>query len=248
MRFSKLISVALFGLAVSVVAAQDAPRPVRPRAAAADNAAPGPLERGKVLLEGLTKALDLTAEQQTAIKQIIETHQQSLANWRNALGEDMKTLREQIEKARTDKDEAALKTLREKMDQAAKGRLELDKKMRDQIRAVLTDDQKAKFETAFLRLTGGTASAPASRPVVRRPAAVLEGLSLTDEQKAQVEKLLGEARAKPEGDERVQAVRAAMQKIQKDVLTDAQREQLLKNRENAPQGRPLRGAADAPAK
>ncbi|MDY7009805.1 MAG: hypothetical protein SVV80_03540 [Planctomycetota bacterium] len=176
------------------------------------------MERRKDLFERLVKELDLSADQQAQVKQIIETHNQAVENWRKEKSEDLETLREQMEKARKAEDAEALKTLREKVTGIFKGRRELQEAMHKQIKEVLTKEQNAKAEKMFQR---GLRAVMGAGMIHR----ALGQLDLSDEQKEKIRKIHENYRdkmknAKPE--ER----RELMEKMREEmnsVLTDEQK-------------------------
>ena len=179
-------------------------------------------ERGdfqKNTLERMTKNLDLTADQQKQIKQILDTHKQAVENWMKENGENLKSLREQFRKARKEKDTEAAKALRKKMAESTKGRRELRETMRKQIDAVLTDKQKAKAKTMMRQGRRAVIGAH----MVRR---ALGQVKLTDEQKAKIKKIVDETQASAgkvkSAKEKNELWQKALKTIKSDVLTKEQ--------------------------
>lgn len=176
-------------------------------------------EARKDHIERVLKELNLSAEQQTQVKQILETHRQAVENWLKENGEDLKTLREQMRKARKEKDHKALKGLRKKMADGMKGRRELQKSLRKQIEAVLTDEQKTKAKEMMRR---GHRAVIGAR-MVRR---ALGQVGLTDKQEEQIKKIVAETQSsacKVESPkEKVELWQKAVKTIKSDVLTKEQ--------------------------
>ncbi len=171
------------------------------------------------LYERLVKELNLTADQQAQVKQIIETHKQAVENWQKENGAELKSLHEQMAKAREANDAEAVKALREKLDKIFKGRQELQESLNKQIKAVLTDEQKEKFENLsrlFRRAVEG----------VQQIHAALRGLDLNDEQKEKIKKIIAEteeAAGKVETPkEKGELWQQALNTIKSDVLTEEQ--------------------------
>ena len=112
--------------------AQYPPTPPIPRPPAQRPYAPP----GEARLEHLTKALNLTEDQQTQIKQILETQSQANENWRKEHGQELRDLHQQVQKARQENDTEALKAATQKFRELFKDRREAEKNVRDQIAAV----------------------------------------------------------------------------------------------------------------
>ncbi|MCK4627082.1 MAG: Spy/CpxP family protein refolding chaperone, partial [Phycisphaerae bacterium] len=179
-------------------------------------------EARKGRLERMVKNLDLTADQQTQVKQILDTHHQAIENWMKENGENLKSLREQFREARKEKDAEALKALRKKMADSMKGRRELHAALRKQIEAVLTDEQKAKAK----KMMGQRHRAVIGARMVRR---ALGQVGLSDEQKEKVKKIVADTQksaCKVETPkEKGELWQKAVKTIKSDVLT---REQVKK--------------------
>jgi Spy/CpxP family protein refolding chaperone len=203
-------------------------------------ARPPKLGEGRILadlLDRLVKELNLTDEQQSQIRQMIDTHRQEVQNWWKQRGEDAKALKDRFQKAREGNDESALKELHQKRLAVEKDLAALRQKLLEQIKGVLTDEQKETFR----RL------APLGRKLVdagQRIRAALAKLDLTPEQKEKLHKLLAEVKEKAQAAEpsqRRQMFLQAMETVRRDILTDAQREELNKLREAWGQGHPGEG-------
>ncbi len=173
----------------------------------------------KNTLERMTKNLDLSADQQKQVKQILDTHRQAVENWQKENGEDLKSLREQFRKARKEKDAEALKALRKKRADSTKGRRELYATMRKQIEAVLTDEQKAKAKTMMRQ---GRRAVVGVR-MVRR---ALGQVGLSDEQEVKIKKIVADTKAAADKaktpKEKGELWQKAIKTIKSDVLTEEQ--------------------------
>ncbi len=176
-------------------------------------------EARKGRLERMVKDLDLTAEQQKQVKQILDTHQQAIENWMKENGEDLKALREQMRKARKDKDHEALKGLRKKMADGTKGRRELHAALRKQIDAVLTDKQKAQAKKMRYQRYRAVIGA---RMVHR----ALGQVNLSNEQKEKVKKIVADTKTAADKaktpKEKGELWQKAVKTIKSDVLTKEQ--------------------------
>jgi Spy/CpxP family protein refolding chaperone len=293
MNKARLLALATVGVAAFAppAAAQTParPQPLQPPS----RAAPQLYER---FFESLVRELNLSADQQTQVRQILDTHQQALANWRKEQAKDFRTLRQEYDQARQANDQAALAALRKEIAQAVKQRMLLEEEMLGQIRQALSDAQKPAFEDFIsgfgqvvsdaLRVQAAlwsldlskqqkaqvrdllteaeVASVVAERPrdrgeawrqaveeirtkvlapeqvrkfqhVLRRWQVVsaFANLDLTDRQRREIKKILDQADerlAKAEGEQAQQVLREAVQRVEKEVLTDPQRQELRSRR------------------
>lgn len=276
-------------LLTSWVVAQEAPPP-RERPARAERPAANERQTLARLYEQMVKELQLTAEQQPQIKQMIETHVQAAENWMKEFGPKLQQLREQAAQAARENSRDKANELREEMRKLWQQRGQLREKLNEQILGVLTGQQKERFQALLRRAAAvrgpqpqvtltpaqkgqvarilkaaaenaNNADTPEAKEAVwnkavedvlnfiNRPATsrqperaqpgagargLLGQLSLTAEQQQQVEKIMAEAREKGQGADaegRRKAFRDANQKIETEVLTPAQVEQLNKLRE-----------------
>lgn len=285
-------------LLASAALAQDRPRErageggPRPEGAAG-RANPAPRAGGDVLrnlAERLTRELQLTADQQAQIKQIVDTHRQEVENVLKAGGEGVRAKVQGLRKKLLDDIVAALTTPEQKAKferirqnilegprplanlvervKAALAKLDLtpeqktavDKVVADAIASsaaaegdakeavwrqaiqdlktrVLTPEQTKKFEELMRApAPGGVDAYGALR--------IFEELNLAEEQRGQIRKIMAEYGPKlkdAQPEQRRAIMREATAKIEKDVLTDAQREQLKKLREERREDRRAEG-------
>jgi len=193
---------------------------------------------GAQLLERLVKELNLTEEQQVQVKQIWETHVQAMRNYHKEHGAELKELREKMRAARESGDKDEMKKLAEEMKELGKERVGLAQNLEKQLADVLTKEQLAKAKQILRR---GRPGRPGGRPGARLLGA-LRFVDLTDEQKAQVRKILADAKAKAKDAKAPEAkgeiMKAAVEKIRTDVLTEAQRKKLAELAEKGPR-RPM---------
>ena len=196
----------------------------------AKQAASGPKENHAKALEEAVKELQLTQQQEAQVRQILETHRQAIANWRKENQGKLEELQQQIKAAREAKDAENRKSLVEQRRQLLASRMKLTSNMLKQLGEVLNKEQVAKIE--------GVLGAMAPRPFEALRNA-LQSLNLTEAQQTQVKEILAKAReefrAAMEQDDTDKAgaiLREARSKIVKEVLTDAQRQQLEQAREN----------------
>jgi Spy/CpxP family protein refolding chaperone len=172
------------------------------------------------MLEVLVKELGLTADQQTQVKHILETHRQAMDNLRKEMGE------------------AASRPSREAMEKMP----QLRQQLVAQLKAVLTEEQKAKLDK--LPMFAG------SRPPMldgQRIQEILDKLQLTDAQKEQIAGILKTARESAQSTDDMQAKAQIWRKALDDIaklLTPEQKAKVEEsNRAAMPPG-PLAMFAD----
>ena len=181
---------------------------------------PNPLN---ALYEKMLDELNLTADQQSRIKQILETHHQAMMNWRKQHAAELKSLREEIIEARKNREAEKVKQLRTRIAKILKERRELTESLRKQIEDVLTDEQREKAKEIFREARAAGVS-------IRRITFALKKLDLTDEQKQKIKAILKDAREDaqkadtPKEKEKIWA--DAIEEIKKDVLTESQVKEL----------------------
>lgn len=184
-------------------------------------------EWGRMMLDRMKEELKLTAEQQERIEQILDTHRQAGRDWWNENEADIRALHEQLQTAREAKDAEAIKAAETELRERIGPQGQRWQGLIKQVDEVLTPEQREKARQLLQQRSGS--------PSVRLLAA-LRRLSLTKEQQAKVEQILRDARAeadkvqdpKEKREKLEQALKAAIEKIRKEVLTDKQREELAK--------------------
>ena len=138
----KMLALSAVLIAGSVGIAQDAPRPEGERGER-QGQRDGQRQRGGTHGWAL-RGIDLTEEQRTKIRAIDEKHREALQKFRQENAEKFRELREKLRAAREANDEAAMKAAREEMQKLNDtGPMKL---VREEIRGVLTDEQKVKFD------------------------------------------------------------------------------------------------------
>ena len=206
-------------------AAQDRPRH--------DGDAPKPAVREKVI-ERLIEELQLTADQATKVKQVLDTFKQANENWEKEHGQELKDAREKLQAARKDANQDDLKAARGVMMKIEATRKDLVDNLRKQLAEVpLTAEQVDKI-VRFVAPPLGPGQRPPEGPgplrPFMRPMAVLRELNLSDQQMAQAKKVLDGAKAaadKAEGPKaKEELLKAAFERVKKEILTDEQREKL----------------------
>lgn len=135
---------------------------------------------GGLLPPRITDDLLLTDEQKTKLKDIETAFVKERDEWRAAhkeVGTDMQKLQEEASAARKDGDNAKLEETRKKMRELSAPMMELRRKYMDQVRAMLTDEQKKKLATALeetrQRWSGpppGAEAKPTITPAAPKPA------------------------------------------------------------------------------
>lgn len=183
---------------------------------------------GERMMEALKK-LDLTDEQKTQVKQVLETHKQAVENWRKENEEKGKALREKARDAKTRQDRQAI---REEFVKLMQSRRELHEKLIEQLKAILTKEQAEKLQGMFGPRGG---DGPRGHGPMDLFLGALRRLELTEEQKTKVRGIMEaakEAAGKAETrQDKAKAIKAALDTIREDVLTDAQRQKLTEMRE-----------------
>lgn len=209
-------------------------------------------------VDRISKELELTADQQTQMNQIVEKHRKALmapgGGTDDKAGEKMKELTTQLTDATKAHDDAKANEIRAKMRDIIRTHQEASAAAWDafyaDVATILTPDQKTKFET--MKAQFGP-SRPGDRMGMMNPRVlrqqVMQLKSLTAEQKAKIEALFdqfresmraparGPARGADEGRKAGANNRgAAARKLSEDVmneLTKDQKEELKKNMEKA---------------
>lgn len=218
---------------------------------------------GGGLLDRLTSELNLTADQQTQIRTVIQTHFQQArqAQQDSEQGQQIAAIRDQMRQAREAGDQQRLeelrKQLRELTGSESDGRRaavqQSMQELRGKIAPLLTPEQQEKFAAMDLApgATAGALGPGAADP--RRLRSAVQKLDLTSEQRAQVDQIFQNARDEmkslPEGDRRARYQLG--QKVMSDVravLTPEQQTQLQellsKERTRTPR-KPGKGTDDA---
>lgn len=242
LRMTALCMVGL--LAGLALAQEDAREERRKRAGARERAAQregrgARAERGQEMYEKLIEELKLTEKQEAPVRQILTTYRQGLASWTQQNGPAMRELfaklgrgggrrgQEGAEAAKT-VTEAERKEATEKLRELQKKRIELTENVLKQLKDHLTEEQMATAQRVLGR--GQRRGPTLSLAMLRR-------LDLTAEQQAKVKEIMAAARQAAKDKEprgRAEALRDAMQKIEKDVLTAEQRQKLEKLTKEAP--------------
>jgi Spy/CpxP family protein refolding chaperone len=169
------------------------------------------------LMERLTKELNLTEQQQTQVKQILQTQHQALQNWRKENGQKVEELHTQIREAMKANDMEKVKATRAELQKVMESRWALHENLIKQLGDVLKPDQMEKAREILREGRPG-------------PGGPMQDLNLTPEQKQQRMKIMDEARAKAQATEdpkaKAEIWKAAMEKVYSDVLTPEQRKQV----------------------
>ena len=142
-RLTQLLAALLAVVAVSAALAADQPAPV----GGPDKGPRGPGEM-PLLRPQVEKDLGLTADQQTKLTTIKASFEKDRDAWVAAHPVDPK-LRDEMRAAHESGDAAKTKELRAKMGENMKPLMDLHKKYVDEVRALLTDEQKTKLDTAL---------------------------------------------------------------------------------------------------
>jgi Spy/CpxP family protein refolding chaperone len=189
----------------------------------------GPAKEKKPILMGahaeMAKACALTEEQQKKIADLNEARQKALKEFEAANAEKLTAAREDLKKATEAKDKDAAKKAQDAIAAINTQRMEIDKKAQADIMAVLTPEQAAKWQ---------------EYQVLRTVQMRYRKAELTEEQMGKVKEACSKAIAGVDlKDEKARAeiVKKLSEQVEKDILTDAQREALKpKPAEKKPEG------------
>jgi Spy/CpxP family protein refolding chaperone len=180
--------------------------------------------RGEYLM--LSREAELSAEQKTELEGLVKAHQAELAAWNSVNAEKLKELKQELAQAKKDKDKEAVAAVRKKMSAIQKERAGLREGLWKKINAMLTDEQKAKYEAFKLY-----------RGVARRYGRA----KLTDAQKATVKEMVAQAQkdvaAAADRKAKAKVLNALHARIAEEVLTPEQREAMSKKRPKADRGK-----------
>jgi Spy/CpxP family protein refolding chaperone len=213
---SRTISILLAGVVLAgVTSLADAQRLERgegrrPRPAS------GPDQDRARPLERILKELNLTADQQKQVQQIMDTQAQALRNWRKENLVRLADLHKEIQKARESGDAEKIKSALAEVEKIEQTRKALHENLMKQLKDVLKPDQFEKARKMMLEHPG--------LQILER---LKKELNLTDDQKQKVQSIMEEARKQAEAandpEQKNSIMAAAMEKIKKDVLTEEQR-------------------------
>lgn len=185
-------------------------RPARPHAASGP--AGDRLKAEAEKLHKVLKELNLTADQQKQVDQILETNRQANVNWLREHAQELKDLRAKLEEAHTSKQPEAIKAAHADMEKLQASHRALHDALIKQLGDVLTKEQMDTLRKAMA------------------PRGPFEQLDLTPEQRQQVEKIMQDARDEaqkaPDEAARAKIMKDATEKIRTTVLTDEQRKKL----------------------
>lgn len=171
----------------------------------------GRMEHRAVMLDAL-KQVGLSDEQKTKIDAIMVAHRKAVTEFQAAHKDELTAIRQEIRTARQNKDAAALKAAKDKLQPIMQQRFTMDQDFRKQIGDVLTPAQKEQVQKIV-----------ADRFMAR----VTKRLDLTADQQTKVRDILTkaheDAKAAPTPEARREIMKTAWEKVRTDVLTDAQR-------------------------
>jgi len=168
--------------------------------------------------EDLRKELNLTADQQPQVEQILHTHRQAVGNWRRENEVQVKVLEKKSLEARQAGDTDAQNAAQQELDGIKASLKHLNETFLKQLAEVLTPQQVEK--------AGELVEPRPAAPV--RYAAVLKMLNLTEQQMAKAREILNQA----EGDSAKalspaagrHIIKETLEKLKKEVLAEPQRD------------------------
>jgi Spy/CpxP family protein refolding chaperone len=190
--------------------------------------------------EAMFKDVGLSEEQVKKINELAEARNKAMQDFQKANADKMKEIQTAMMEASKNKDEDGVRRAREDMQKLYAPMSELQKKTQEDIMSVLTAEQKAKWQEAQ----------DVNRVIWRFWAA-----KLTEEQKAKIKTLVAEAMLGVDREDRKalsEATAKASAQVEKEVLTDEQREAMKKAQENpyrmmvVPASGPAAGGSGAP--
>lgn len=181
----------------------------------------------KEKVQGLLKEWNIDADKQAKVMDAVKAYFDAIEKQRNENRAKMEDIAKREQGA---KDEAERAKIREERRALMAGAREFGDKLNAQLAELLTAEQTQKVMEVV-----------APPPAGARLQELLTQLNLTDSQKAQAKEIMDAAReeaAKAEGPARLEAYRAAMEKVRDTVLTAEQKAQLEKLQSQMPTSRP----------
>lgn len=199
----------------------------------------GPRDHGHPIL-GVLRKLDLTEEQKQKVQQIMKGHRESAEQWREQNREKMKQLLEQLRQAKKSGDEDKAEQIKEQiktLTQQDGGPGDLI----DDIKGVLTDEQKAKLEEMRPDRRPGGPGGPGDH--LQR---VFGQLDLTDAQKEKIHAIMQShhekmAEFRKANEEKLKTIHEQMRQARKDRDREKMK-QLMEQMRQLREGGPERGA------
>ena len=203
-----LVVLAALAIVADTVVAQDEPGPGGPDRRR-HRGGPGQDGRGRGPgnIADRLKGLDLTADQQAQVTQILDAHRQAMENWQKEHGDDREAIGKKLREAREAKDKEAFQAAMEEMKTLMGSQRELQEALRTSLGEVLTEEQLAK-----LRRASGDRRGPMN------PFRALRMLRLSEEQQAQVKDILQAAEAEAKEAKDPKAKRAIMDAALKKIV------------------------------
>jgi len=237
MRMRKPVyALLLLGLLVPAALAQNTTEPQGRRQ---KTRLKGEIERNQQMnrtMERLTSELQLSLDQQNQIRSILVAHQDKMkqrVRSPDALQkrQEAKDLRDQIETARQARDKQKLKELtakaRELRSQMGDGREELF----TQVEAVLTPEQKTKFQGIRDELFGD--NVVAAHPEILKQA--VAGLELPSDKQQKIDGIMQEGKAKADATSDPKEKRRVAEEVYKRVMSELTPEQQQKVKQWRPE-------------
>lgn len=181
---------------------------------------------GKMHSKKFYDAIDATPEQQEQLKQIMDTHRQAVKNWKKENTQKLSDAHKALKEAKKSGDKDAVKAAKAQMKDIKKSRKTLHENLKQQLSEVLTEEQMQKVK----KMHKGKGRHGKRRH--RGMGKMYSKLNLTDEQNAEVKKLKEEAAEKCKSaktrEEKKTIYDTMRKKINKDVLTQEQRDKAKK--------------------
>jgi len=173
--------------------------------------------------ERILKELNLSEDQQKQVQQIMSTQRQAQKNWRNENQAALKDLQKQLQDAKDSGDKDKIKAANQGIEKIEQSRKALHENVIKQLKDVLTPDQLEKARKFMQEGREQDGEVHPGMRVLDR----LKGLDLTEDQKTQARAIFDAARKKADAltdpTEKQLIMKVAREKIETDVLTDAQR-------------------------
>jgi len=231
------LTLAIGLLAVTALAppAKGADKPPdKARPARAGKRLRGEWDRGHARrLRELFQSMDLSDQTEAQVRQIFETQRQAVMNWARENDGKFVELRKKLQAARKAQDKEAAEAAMKEVKELGKARKQLHEDLMNQLKEVLSKEQMVKVKKFFTDMRRRGRPGAMMLRAIRR-------LDLTEDQKAATRKILDSAKAQArkadDPGQKGEIMRAAFEKIRKEVLTDEQRKKLDEMRERRDRG------------
>jgi len=143
------------------------------------------------LVEELRKELSLTSDQQSRMRQVLETHGQAMANWNRQYGPKQQELRKKLTEARESRDREGMRGIREEMRKLTASRRTLTENLEKEVGEIVGAERKREAMDIITRFLERMRRDPLTAVVE-----ALEKMKLAEAQKARIERIVKDASAR----------------------------------------------------